>query len=163
MTDNRTDSPSSQSQTSTSQNGTSQNSTSQANTSQTNTPDSKNVVPNTATTVVKPIQNNVKTTVAAEPQFKKVNISIAGVNYPINCPIHEEEELRSAVYYINNFALDIKKEAPNIPQENLLVLSCLNLYEKIQAHKKSTEDRRDKEAQAENLVNKILKDAQSVL
>ena len=66
-----------------------------------------------------------------ESQVKKVDIVIAGVTYPIYCPIHEQEELLSAVSYINNYALDLRREAPSLSQESLLVLCCLNLYEKI--------------------------------
>ena len=61
-----------------------------------------------------------------EPQMKKVDIVIAGNTYQIYCPINEEEALRSAVYVINNAVLDIKAQAPNLSQENLLVL-CLSL------------------------------------
>ncbi len=108
----------------------------------------------------KPIQ---KVPPAPAPQMKKVDISIAGITYPINCPIHEEEELRSAVYYINNFALDLKTNAPNIAQENLLVLTCLNLYEQINIHKKADNDKRQGSKQAEALLNKVMSDAQSIL
>ena len=106
--------------------------------------------------------DSAKAAPAPEPQLKKVDIVIAGVTYQIYCPIHEEEELRSAVYYINNFALDIKKQAPSLPQENLLVLSCLNLYEQINASKKSDSSRLNESKQNEMLLNKIIQDAQSI-
>ncbi|MGP4714058.1 MULTISPECIES: cell division protein ZapA [unclassified Psychrobacter] len=98
-----------------------------------------------------------------EPQIKKVDIAIAGNKYPIYCPVHEEEELRAAVSYINNYALDLKAEAPNLSQENLLVLCCLNLYEKINTNNKVNDARHDEDKKAEGLLNKIIKDAQSVL
>ena len=105
-------------------------------------------------------KNNVK---AAEPQMKMVNIVIADSTYGIFCPVHEEEDLRSAVHYINSFALDIKKSAPKLSQENLLVLSCLNLYEKIHDNNKLETDRKQQEGQTEALLNKVIKDAQSIL
>ena len=104
-----------------------------------------------------------KTTKPVEPQIKKVDIAIAGVTYPIYCPIHEQEELMSAVSYINNHALDLKKEAPSLSQESLLVLCCLNLYEKIHANQRSEEDRMQQSKQSEALLNKIMKDAHSIL
>lgn len=100
---------------------------------------------------------------APAPQIKKVDIAIAGVTYPIYCPVHEQEELHSAVSYINDFALKLRKDAPNLSQENLLVLSCLNLYEKIQTHERNEEDRLQKNKQSEVLLNKIMKDAHSIL
>jgi cell division protein ZapA len=99
----------------------------------------------------------------AEPQIKKVDIAIAGVNYPIYCPVHEQEELHSAVSYINNYALDLKRDAPSLSQENLLVLCCLSLYEKIHANQRTSEDRLQQDKQSEALLNKIMKDAQSIL
>ena len=98
-----------------------------------------------------------------ESQVKKVDIVIAGVTYPIYCPIHEQEELLSAVSYINNYALDLRREAPSLSQESLLVLCCLNLYEKIHANQRSEEDRLQQDKQSETLLNKIMKDAQSIL
>lgn len=111
----------------------------------------------------KTVDTRAKPVTAPEPQMKKVDISIAGVTYNIFCPIHEEEALRSAVYYINNFALDIKREAPNLGQENLLVLSCLNLYEKIHSQKQIDDSQRHQSKQADVLLSKIIKDAQAIL
>ena len=104
-----------------------------------------------------------QTTETPAPAMKKVDIVIAGVTYQIYCPVNEEEELRSAVYYINNFVLDIKQDAPNLPQENLLVLCCLNLFEKINSQQKNDENRRYEAEKAALLLNKIVLDAQSIL
>ena len=105
-------------------------------------------------------QSNTKT---PEPQIKKIDIAIAGVTYPIFCPVHEQEELLSAVSYINNYALDLKRDSPSLSQESILVLCCLNLYEKIHANQRSDEDRLQKNKQSEALLNKIMKDAHSIL
>ena len=107
--------------------------------------------------------NNDKPIKAAEPQTKMVRVAIADSSYNIFCGVHEEEELRSAVNYINDFALDIKKEAPKLSQEDLLVLCCLNLYEKISDNNKAGADRQVQNEQAEVFLNKIIKDAQSIL
>lgn len=108
-------------------------------------------------------QPNTKVNTVSEPQIKKVDIAIAGVTYPIFCPVHEQEELRSAVSYINNYALDLKRDAPSLSQESLLVLCCLDLYEKIHTTQRNNEDRLQQDKQSEALLNKIMKDAHSVL
>lgn len=108
-------------------------------------------------------ETTVQATETPAPAMKKVDIVIAGVTYQIYCPVNEEEELRSAVYYINNFVLDIKQDAPNLPQENLLVLCCLNLFEKINSQQKNDENRRYEAEKAALLLNKIVLDAQSIL
>ncbi|WP_352337035.1 cell division protein ZapA [Psychrobacter sp. 16-MNA-CIBAN-0192] len=98
-----------------------------------------------------------------EPQMKKVDIVIAGNTYPIYCPINEEEALRSAVYVINNAVLDIKEQAPNLTQENLLVLCCLNLQEKVHSQQKDIEQHYQNIEQSQMLLNKVIEDAESVL
>ena len=115
------------------------------------------------TTTVSSAQPNTKVNKPAEPQIKKVDIAIAGVTYPIYCPVHEQEELRSAVSYINNYALDLRRDAPSLSQENLLVLCCLNLYERIHDSQRNDEDRQQQDKKSEALLNKIMKDAQSIL
>ena len=99
----------------------------------------------------------------AEPQIKKVDISIAGITYPIYCPIHEEEELRAAVFYINDYVLELRRDAPSLSQESLLVLCCLNLHEKIQTNKRGEEDRSQQDKQSVALLNKVIQDAHSIL
>ena len=132
-----------------------------------NNPSQNNQTPNKGLPVKKPAQIGASTSnapaKATEPQIKKVDIAIAGVTYPIFCPVHEQEELLSAVSYINNYALDLKREAPSLSQESILVLCCLNLYEKIHANQKSDKDRLQQEKQSQALLNKIMKDAHSIL
>lgn len=119
---------------------------------------------NSAATNSSAISNRAdKVESSPEPQIKEINIAIAGVTYPIYCPIHEQEELHAAVSYINDSALKLRKNAPNLSQENLLVLCCLSLHEKIHADERSKEDRIQKAKHSEVLLNKIMKDAQSIL
>ena len=125
---------------------------------------SQKAAPNASAANNSALQSAVpKTNSTPEPQIKKVDIAIAGVTYPIYCPVHEQEELHSAVSYINNYALDLKRDAPSLSQESLLVLCCLNLYEKIHTYQRSDEDRIQGDKQSEALLNKIMKDAQSIL
>ena len=129
-----------------------------------NNPSQNTQVPNKDVAVQKSTQSGASTSStssqangkAAEPQIKKVDIAIF-------CPVHEQEELLSAVSYINNYALDLKRDAPSLSQESILVLCCLNLYEKIHANQRSDEDRLQKDKQSQALLNKIMKDAHSIL
>ena len=120
----------------------------------------KTVLSNTSSSAAKPDTNVTR---PAEPQIKKVDIAIAGITYPIYCPVHEEEELRAAVFYINDYVLDLRRNAPSLSQESLLVLCCLNLYEKIQTNKRDQEDRSQKDKQSVALLNKVIQDAHSIL
>ena len=145
-----------------------QSNQSQNNQLPTNGLKSQKTVPNASAANNSALQSGVskpvpKTNSAPEPQVKKVDIAIAGVTYPIYCPVHEQEELHSAVSYINNYALDLKRDAPSLSQESLLVLCCLNLYEKIHTYQRSDEDRIQGDKQSEALLNKIMKDAQAIL
>ena len=158
MTDNQTDAKSLQHQSS----ATNQAKSSENNTNNQNT-QAKKANPNSLTAERTVATVNKKPVKAPEPQMKKVDIVIAGITYPIFCPVNEEEELRSAVYDINNFMLDLKKEAPNLPQENLLVLCCLNLHEQISNNKKSDTSRLYEDKQTAALLSKIRSDAQSIL
>ena len=139
--------------------------TNQANNSQakivvSNTLNSANAQANTPNSAAK-LDTNV--TRPAEPQMKKVDISIAGTTYPINCPIHEEEEVRAAVFYINDYVLNLRKNAPSLSQDSLLLLCCLSLYEKIQTNKRGEEDRSQQEKQSVALLKKVIEDAHSIL
>ena len=134
-----------------------------ANSTNTNSTTTNNSTVNSSTVNSSAARPAAKPTSTPEPQIKKVDVAIAGVTYPIYCPVHEQEELHSAVSYINNYALDLKRDAPSLSQESLLVLCCLNLYEKIHANQRSEEDRLQQSKQSEALLNKIMKDAHSIL
>ena len=134
-----------------------------ANSASANSTNTNSTTTNSSTVNSSAARPAAKAASAPEPQIKKVDVAIAGVTYPIYCPVHEQEELHSAVSYINNYALDLKRDAPSLSQESLLVLCCLNLYEKIHANQRSEEDRLQQSKQSEALLNKIMKDAHSVL
>jgi len=134
-----------------------------ANSASTNSASANSTTTNSSTVNSSAARPAAKAASAPEPQIKKVDVAIAGVTYPIYCPVHEQEELHSAVSYINNYALDLKRDAPSLSQESLLVLCCLNLYEKIHANQRSEEDRLQQSKQSEALLNKIMKDAHSIL
>ena len=118
---------------------------------------------NSSPSTVKTADEGKKTAKPVESPMKMVHIAIADNNYGIFCPVHEEEELRLAVHYINNFATGIRKDAPKLSQEDLLVLTCLNLYEKIHDNQQAEADRQQQSEQTEAFLNKVIKDAQSIL
>ena len=134
-----------------------------ANQTRSTDPKSQKIAATGAGSTTVSAQSKPNTNNTPEPQIKKVDISIAGVTYPIYCPVHEQEELRSAVFYINDYAQELRKDAPSLSQENLLVLCCLNLYEKIHANQRDDEDRLQESSRSDALLYKILKDAQSIL
>ena len=134
-----------------------------ANSASANSASANSTTTNSSTVNSSAARPAAKAASAPEPQIKKVDVAIAGVTYPIYCPVHEQEELHSAVSYINNYALDLKRDAPSLSQESLLVLCCLNLYEKIHTNQRSEEDRLQQSKQSEALLNKIMKDAHSIL
>ena len=123
----------------------------------------QNAVSNNSNTQSNTARLAAKVDSAPQPQIKKVDIAIAGVSYPIYCPVHEQEELYAAVSYINDYALNLKRDAPSLSQESLLVLCCLNLHEKIHVNQRSDEDRLQQDKQSEALLNKVMKDAHSIL
>ncbi|MFW2178371.1 MULTISPECIES: cell division protein ZapA [unclassified Moraxella] len=79
--------------------------------------------------------------------MSKVDIFINGRSYTINCPSNEEPALQRASNYIQNFVQDMRRHAPQLPQEELLVLCALTLYEKseqLEALQAQTQEASDK-------------------
>ena len=98
------------------QNATIQSNQAQTNSTQTTKPKTQNTASNhsTQSSTTKP---TTKAQSAPETQIKKVDIAIAGVTYPIYCPVHEQEELLSAVSYINDFALNLRRNAQTLAKK----------------------------------------------
>lgn len=100
--------------------------------------------------------------IEAEPelQYSAIDISILDKHYTINCPVGEEHELFAASDFINNFIEDLRANAPQLPHENLLVLCCLNLYEKLQQSKNSAAANEQSIEQANQLIEQMIQDMQ---
>ncbi len=92
------------------------------------------------------------------PKMLPVKVVISGKTYTINCPADETSELKSATAYINDFIQAIRKQAPHLTHENLLVLCCLNLYEQMQASATLLTTQQQDTQQAQELVDKMIKD-----
>ncbi len=95
-----------------------------------------------------------------EPQYSAIDISILDKHYTINCPVGEEHELFAASDFINNFIEDLRAHAPQLPHENLLVLCCLNLYEKLQQSKNNAAANEQSIEQANQLIEQMIQDMQ---
>lgn len=108
-------------------------------------------------------QNSVPADVTKSDEIKTVNVVISGATYPVNCPASEQPALEKAARYINNFITDLRKDAPTLSHENLLVLCCLNLFEKIDQQASKEKSQSIQEQRMRILLDKISKDAQSVL
>lgn len=91
---------------------------------------------------------------ASAQSIKKVDILINGRSYTINCPESEEPALQRAASYINQFMQEVRRQAPQLPQEELLVLCALTLFEKSENLQRYQEN----ESQAQDLVGRMLED-----
>lgn len=91
---------------------------------------------------------------ASAQTIKKVDILINGRSYTINCPESEEPALQRAASYINQFMQDVRRQAPQLPQEELLVLCALTLFEKSE----SLQQYQQTESDAQAMVHTMLED-----
>lgn len=107
-------------------------------------------------------ENYQEESTETEPEITAVDIQILNKNYTINCPVGEETELLDASDFINSFIDDLRSQAPQLGHENLLVLCCLNLYEKLQQAKTETSDSEQDIAQANQLLDQMIQDMQLI-
>lgn len=98
-----------------------------------------------------------------KPELKLVDVVISGVTYPIQCPADEVQSLQKASDFINQFISDIRKQAPTLNHENLLVLCCLNLHEQIDSQQLQQKHHQLENERMQALINKISQDANSIL
>lgn len=91
---------------------------------------------------------------ASAQTIKKVDILINGRSYTINCPESEEPALQRAASYINQFMQDVRRQAPQLPQEELLVLCALTLFEKSE----SLQHYQQIESDAQEMVHNMLEE-----
>lgn len=104
--------------------------------------------------------DNENTQAEPEPEFTGIDIQVLNKVYTINCPIGEEDELFEANDFINSFIADLQSQAPQLPHENLLVLCCLNLYEKLQQSNSLVAQKEQDIEQASQLIEQMIKDMQ---
>lgn len=89
-----------------------------------------------------------------------VDITILNEDYTIFCPQGEEDELFAATHYINEFIDGIREDVPTLSQKNLLVLACLNLYEKMKQATVAAQSDEETLMHASRLVDQMIDDMQ---
>lgn len=100
-----------------------------------------------------------------KPNFKVVDLSIAGSSHRITCPIDEVAQLEQAGTYINDKIRELRRaiKGKNPSNEELLVLTCLELYDQCQSLNNDRKNQILANERAKALIEKITKDARSVL
>lgn len=123
-------------------------------------------------TAIKSNPNNKTTaeTVIIEPTSPKitakaVDISISGTPHRIVCPSDEVQNLENAAKFINDKIREIRHgiKGKNPNNEELLVLTCLELYDQVQVLRNERQYFVIENERAKTLVDKMIKDARSVL
>lgn len=104
-----------------------------------------------------------KTTPNTLTNIKAVDIVISGATYTINCPVNEQDALIRASDYINNTIKDIRRSAPALSHENLLVLCCLNMFGQMDKISNKQKSAMVHEQAVQKLLDKISKEAASIL
>lgn len=100
-----------------------------------------------------------------KPMFKSVDVSIAGTPHRITCPSNEVDNLEVACQWINDKIREIrnvfKSKSPS--NEELLVLTCLELYDQVQTLKLNNNQYKHGEAEAKELIDKMIADIRTSL
>lgn len=99
------------------------------------------------------------------PAFKAVDLNIAGTSHRINCPVNEVAQLEQAGNFINDKIREIRRDTKSkgLSNEELLVLVCLELYDGQESLKSERKNQIIDNERARALIEKINKDARSVL
>ncbi|WP_323841239.1 MULTISPECIES: cell division protein ZapA [unclassified Moraxella] len=98
-------------------------------------------------------------------EFKPVHISIAGTPHRIICPIDRIKSLETNADKLNEKIREIRQATKGkmLNNEELLVLACLDLYDQVQFLTNDIQLRTQTTTQAAALLEKINKDAKSIL
>ncbi|MCL1623306.1 cell division protein ZapA [Moraxella sp. Tifton1] len=96
---------------------------------------------------------------------QSVHISIAGTPHRIICPSDRVKSLEITADKLNEKIRQIRQESKGkiLNNEELLVLVCLDLYDQVQELSADIHTKEQSANQAIVLIEKINKDAQSVL
>ncbi len=100
-----------------------------------------------------------------KPAFVKVDISIAGTPHRITCPADDVHTLKDNSDAINAALRDIRRHVhgKNPTNEELLVLHCLDLYDRLADLESQKTALLAETAQATTLLEKLIKDASAIL
>lgn len=97
--------------------------------------------------------------------FLPVDINIAGTPHRITCPADEIKTLEESVLQINNKIRNIRQDikGKTLTNEELLVLTCLELYDEIRSLQDTNANLDAETDRAMVLIEKMIKDAKSAL
>lgn len=100
-----------------------------------------------------------------KPTVSPVDINIAGSFYRIACPSDEIGGLEEAAVYINDKIREIRQgmKGKSPSNEELLVLTCLELYDSYKGLKDKESQRILEQEDAMNLIQKMIKETKAVL
>ncbi|MDO4897175.1 MAG: cell division protein ZapA [Moraxella sp.] len=130
---------------------------------QDDTPSDSATTPTTAPATASHSEFVEKAKPAVKSDVTPVDISIAGTHHRIVCPTSEISHLETAVSYINNtvrsIRQDIKGKSPT--NEELLVLTCLEMYDQLKALQDSEDYYTTERDEALVLIEKLLKNAKA--
>lgn len=103
--------------------------------------------------------------IIAKESYRAVDISIAGTPHRIVSPVDAIKNLESAAEHINQKIRDLRREIKNKnpSNEEFLVLVCLEMYDQIQALQKQLGEKEALQKQAQLLIEKIGKEARTML
>lgn len=98
-------------------------------------------------------------------ELRPVHISIAGTPHRIICPADRVKSLESSAEKLNEKIREIRQATKGkvLNNEELLVLACLDLYDQVQGLNATISAHEQAQNQAAALIEKINKDALSVL
>lgn len=103
--------------------------------------------------------------IIAKEEYRPVDISIAGTPHRIVCPVDEIKKLENGVEFINQKIRDLRREVKHKTPSNeeFLVLVCLDLYDQVQTLQNQAAIHAEDQKQIAALIEKINKEARSML
>lgn len=129
------------------------------------TPPTPNPPPNLSLSDDPKPQSISPISVAAKPSITRVDLSIAGTPHRISCPTEEVANLNKTADALNKNLRELRSgiigKSPS--NEELLVLHCLELYDKIRELEEEKADFLAEQKDAEAMIDKLLKTTQAIL
>lgn len=86
---------------------------------------------------------------------KNITVQIIGQSYSINCAEEEASTLEAAAAHINTIMHEIRRDAPTLEREKLLVLACLTLSKDLFVAQKNEQDARQSMRLLEKMVLEV--------
>lgn len=90
--------------------------------------------------------------------LKKINIALNGRNYTVHCSANEEPTLLRAEKALTALIQDIRKQSPQLENDEIFMLCALNWYEQVEQLSAALE----REQNASNAIQNMLEVLQNV-